>query len=370
MSDFKYSFINYETNYQDNSKSMFLKQVRGVLDTVNKKHLDLWNKYEELKSLDWSPRDVDLSTCNTEFKKAPPKLVKAMIDNLTWQWEGDSSVSTLIGIMEPFISNTEAMVYFSEVSRNEVLHSITYSEIVRSSFDDPTKVIEEMMKNKESFRRASVVNSVIDELNIVGAKIRLGLIDRESNEARDALMLFLCTLFCLERIQFMCSFAITFGIETTGWFLPICKLVQKIFIDEYHVHIQGDKIVLENELSTPEGIESFNRIKDKALDVINEITDREIEWLYMTYEDNLIEGITIDDLVKFLLYNHTDACNTLKLPNKFFTVVENPLEYLNKVLNINNIQRSPQDEDTTNYLVGGFIDDIINVKELDILDKV
>lgn len=353
----EFSFIKYDRNYNDGVRSLFLNDKSGILDTVNKVHEDIWEKYELLKSLDWAPSDVDLSTSKDEFIAAPAKMKKLMIDNITWQWEADSSVSTLIALVQPFISSSELLVYFSEVSRNEVLHAITYSEIVRNSFDNPSIVIDEMLKNKKAMERALTVNEALDQVNIVGSKLNLGLIDRDDPSVRDTIMLFMVALFALERIQFMASFTITCGIAESGWFLAPAKLIQKILTDEYQVHVQGDKLILKNELSTKEGIESFKRIEDKVYKIISEIVDSEIDWLYHTYTEDFIKGVTLSMLCDAVYHSATDVYNTLELKNPYKEVYDFPVDYMSEWIDLNKYQRSPQDEDLTNYLVGGIIKD-------------
>lgn len=361
-----FGFIKYDRKYDQESCSMFLTDTVGILDTVNKRHQDIWAKYELLKSLDWAPTDVDLSTCRDEFISAPQEIKKLMIDNITYQWEADSGVSSLIALVQPFISSSELFVYMSEVSRNEVLHAITYSEIVRNSFSNPSIVIEEMLKNKEAIARTSIVNDVFSEVFTIGAKLSLGEISKKDPRARDAIMLFMVALFCLERVQFMPSFTITCGIAETGYFIPPAKLIQKILTDEFQVHVQGDKIILKNELSSVEGRESFERIKDRALKVIEDVVNTEINWIYHTYTDNLIKGVTVSMLIDGVYHAATDVYNTLNLPNAFKVVEKYPIDYMDKWIDLNKIQRSPQDEDLTNYLVGGIVKDEDNVDFSDV----
>jgi ribonucleoside-diphosphate reductase beta chain len=352
-----YSFIHFDRNYEQTTKSFFLGERLGLLDTVNRTNENIWYLYELLKSLDWSPRDVSLEATREEFKSAPPEIITLMINNLAWQWEADSVVSSLISIIEPYISNTEVKVYFQEVSRNEVLHAITYSEIVRNSFDNPKEVLGKILANKEALTRMQTVNNVFEEAHKVGIDLTLNKVSRNDPYVRDTLMKFLIALFCLERIQFMGSFATTFGIGKQGMFLAPVKLIQKIFIDEYHVHTEGDRLIIKNELSTLEGQESFNRIVDVVKDIITEVTDNELNWILHNYEDNLLKGITTKDLMEFTYYGVTDVCSTLKISNPYKNVVTNPLPYMDEYVNINMYKRSPQEEDGTNYLTGGFIDD-------------
>jgi ribonucleotide reductase beta subunit family protein with ferritin-like domain len=128
------------------------------------------------------------------------------------------------------------------------LHALAYKVIVQNSFDNPEVFLKELMSIKESFQRLDNVKEVFDEVYKLSHEYALG-IQKDEQVIRKALFKFWVTLYCLERIQFMSSFAITFGLAEQSYFVPIAKLVQKICTDEFQIHVQGDKTVLTNELA-------------------------------------------------------------------------------------------------------------------------
>ena len=116
----------------------------GLMDTVNRKYPKLRSLFKKLKSLDWSEDEFQFLKCNEDFKKAnngsklDKDLADLMIDTLAWQWEADSVAANApivtVALMQPCSEIWEAE---SEISKNEIIHANSYSEIVRLSFDDP-----------------------------------------------------------------------------------------------------------------------------------------------------------------------------------------------------------------------------------------
>jgi ribonucleoside-diphosphate reductase beta chain len=159
-------------------------------------------------------------------------------------------------------------------------------------------------------------------------------------------------MLCLERIQFMASFAITFAIADTGMFMPIGKAVQKIAQEELEVHAEAGILILKNELSTEFGRESFERVKLTCSMLIAEVIESEFNWIdYAFSEGRELVGVNKDNMKNAVLYfaksvysvlGITDLC-TYKLPDR------NPIKYIENWLNIGKIQPSPQEESAAMY---------------------
>jgi len=352
------NYISYFRDYSNENKSLFLNDKIGLLDTINKKHVDIWNMYKLLKSLDWDELEVNYSSCKAEFKSLDKELSDIMIYTLAWQWEADSSASMIGSILMPFISSTELVAYIAELSKNEILHSITYSEIVKNSFDNPDEVITKMLSIKESFARLETVSKNFDEFYTLSHNYALGNIDKNDTILKKGIIKFFITILCLERVQFMPSFVITFGMAEIGNFLPIAKIVQKICNDEFQVHVQTDKLILSNELNTVEGLSVFISIMDEVQLIIKEIVEQELTWIDYLYKDkDMLLNISKKDIRNFVIYSVTDIYTFLNLDNPYGNITVNPLPFMNKWININSNQASPQEENVVNYLLGGFIDD-------------
>lgn len=237
------------------------------------------------------------------------------------------------------------------------LHALSYKVIVENTFDRPEEFLAQLVTIKESFQRLDNVSKVFDETYKLSHSYALGL-ETDERLIRKTLFKFWVTLLCLERIQFMSSFAITFGLAEQEYFVPIAKLVQKICTDEFQIHVQGDRAVLSNELAIEENFLIYMEALDDIKLIVKEVTDCELNWLEYLFEGKEeVAGIRKNKVRDFVLYSAADVYKFLKIDNPFPAINSNPLPYMNNWIKIDSNQSSPQEESVGNYLLGGFIDD-------------
>lgn len=335
----------FNINKSDYStQGLFLGEDAGLLDTINKKYPAIWKLYKTLKKMDWDENEFDYSSCNTDFKTCSPSVYKMMIKTLAWQWEADSVASrSILPILAPFISSSEAFAAYAEITKNEVVHGLTYSEIVRNSFDNPDNVLKEILEVKESLSRLGTVGEVMSKAYTTSHSYALGYTHKSN--AVDDLWMFITTLLCLERVQFMNSFAVTFAICDTGLFNPIGKAVQKIAQDELEIHVEVGKEVFKH---IPEHV--WNRIKPRVQDVLDEVVQSELEWVeYLFSEGDELVGVSEELLKQWCLFNAKDLYRLFKMESKHQLPKSNPLKFMEKWLDISKTQPSPQEEDNGQY---------------------
>lgn len=238
------------------------------------------------------------------------------------------------------------------------LHSATYSEIVRNSFDDPSVVLNEVLSISESMGRLTVVGNVFNYVKEVGLKVETGEISRTSDVAYEAVILLVCTLFSLERIQFMSSFAVTFGICKTGRFMPIGKNVQKIASDELDIHVELHRTILHYERQTARFQRIWPNLKPRVKNIVDEITGSELEWnKYLFSEGRELTGFTTKVLDNWSLFNAGDVYSELDIDCPWEIPSKNPLKFMEDWLDINKTQSSPMEEDTNNYRINTIVRD-------------
>jgi len=257
--------FNKEKTLEEYRKTpLFLGAEPGLFDTIHKQYPKIWSLYKEMKSLDWSEDEFDYSQCNLDFKNCNKDVADIMIRTLAYQWEADSLASrSILGCFGPFITNSELFAAWAAVTQNEIVHSATYSEIVRMSFDNPNSVMKDILDVKESLVRMNAVADTLGSLSKLGSAYSLKQV-KNDQELYNSVYLGVCTLLMLERIQFMSSFAITFTICDTGLFQPIGQAVKKINQDELEVHVALDKEILKTENKTERGMLAKQQTKDKV----------------------------------------------------------------------------------------------------------
>ncbi|HET8703166.1 MULTISPECIES: ribonucleotide-diphosphate reductase subunit beta [Castellaniella] len=335
---------------------IILGQDLGLFDTINKFYPEIWKLYKTLKNQDWDENEFDYSTCNVQFKTCDRHTYDMMVKTLAWQWEADSVASrSIAAVLAPVCTSSEAWSGWVEITKNEIVHAATYSEIVRNSFDNPDDILNEILSVKEAISRLRVVSEVFNQAFEVSYDYARG--QRENDqETYNAIYLFIVAVLCMERIQFLASFAVTFGIcDGTGLFQPIGKAVQKIAQDEFEVHVQYGKEVLRAMFKTERGRTAFAQCRDKIVQMIDEVTASEVAWTdYAFSEGRELTGVTCQMMKDWVHFSATDVARFFNVQDQvsFPIITENPLKYMESWLNMSKVQASNQEEDTAQYKVG------------------
>lgn len=341
---------------------LFFGADPGLFDTVNKHYPKIWSIYKTMKSLDWSEDEFDYTQCNLDFKNCPKSVYDMMVRTLAWQWEADSVASRSIApVLAPFISDSSLWAAWQRISDNEVVHAATYSEIVRMSFDDPEKVLGDILAVKESLVRFNQVKKVFEDLHTASHQYALGMISAE--EAYPKVFMGVVALFLLERVQFVSSFGITFTICSSNYFQPIGKAVQKIAQDEIEVHVDLDKEVLRIELGTDRGQRTYQALKNDIKALCDEVVENELIWTdYLFSEGRELVGTNAQKIKSWVLFNARDVYEFLDIQSDHKFPRTNPMPHLEDWINIGKSQAAPQEQDNNQYKVGTIIRDDDNAE--------
>ena len=342
-------FNTEKTDYDH--PSLFFGEQAGLFDTVNKQYPEIWEIYKTIKSLDWDENEFNYSSCVNDFKTCDKSTYDMMIKTLAWQWEADSFASRISPLVGCVISSSELWAAWQRLSDQEVVHSATYSEIVRSSFDDPREILDQILEVEQSLDRLETVSKVMSRAYKTAHRYALGEVE-VTQEAYNDIFMFAVAMLCLERIQFMSSFAVTFAICDTGLFQPIGKAVQKIAQDEFETHVALDKAVIKSEMKTQRGKIAFNQCKTEIEALVNEIIGSEEQWVdYLFSEGRELIGLNDSILKEWSRYCARDVVTFLGIECEYKLPSSNPLKFMENWLNIGKSQGSPQEEDIAQYKV-------------------
>jgi ribonucleoside-diphosphate reductase beta chain len=356
--------MNMTVFNQDNDEwktgkySLFLGQAPGLYDNINVAHPKLFKYYKDQKSADWSEDEIDLEQSRIDMLTCKPEAREIMLENLALQWETDSFAARSIApLFAPFVTNSEYWAALLKISEIEVLHALTYSEIVRVCMENPKDIFERIMKNDAIIGRLEAVSRAFNELKYAGAAYTLSLIAKE--DAYPVVMRAVVALYCLERLQFVDSFAATFGVvEGEQCFQGIGKLVQKIMQDERFIHAEAGKYVIKHELSTDRGAAWFEKDKDIIRSMLDEVVQAEYKWnTYLFSNGRKCVGFTEQSGIDWIDYNAQEVYEVFGFepPRK---IEKNPLKYMENWLDLNKTQNANQEGDQANYRLNIIIDDL------------
>lgn len=350
-------FNNENTEWKEGKYSLFLGQEPALYDSINVNHPKLFELYKRQKATDWSEDELSLEQSRIDMQSCPEEIKDIMVKNLSLQWEADSIASRAIApLFAPFITNSELWAAWLKVSEIEVLHALTYSEIVRQCIPKPEIIFTQIMENEEITGRLKPISKAFKELRIEGAKHILGE-DCTEDYSYSRIMNAVVALYCLERLQFQASFAATFAVVDQGWFMAIGKLVQKIAQDERFIHAEIDEYVIKHELSTPRGRFWLETEGHLLKEMIDSVVQAEYRWAeYLFSEGRKVVGLNEASLKEWVDFNAQDVYNTLGFETK--KIKTNPLKFMDNWFDLNKNQNAQQEADSANYLLNIIVNDI------------
>lgn len=255
----------------------------------------------------------------------------------------------------PFVTNHELMSTYVEINKNEILHALSYSEITKYGFPNPLEVMTIIQQKQDAHDRLETVGKVFAYVKRIAGQLMCGMIKRDDPQARKAALLFTATMFIMERGQFMGTFLTSFGVGELGYVMPIINTIQKIFTDEYTIHIPVNRYVLTHEFSLDINKPFIPEVKETIQLVLDEVIDAELKWNYdKFFIQEELPGITKELADDWTYYAETDIRSALGLSRGRKTVTKNPAPFMDKWSDINNQQGTPQELRGGNYLLGGF----------------
>jgi ribonucleoside-diphosphate reductase beta chain len=314
--------------------------------------------YKKQKEIDWSEDEIDLEQARIDFLTCPPEIYQGMIKNLSFQWEADSiAVNSLAYLLTPFITDSDFRLAINKNTDMEGLHSLTYAEIVRLAAPDPREVIREVMTNQHITDRAGPVEVLLEELLLTSVKYATKQVGN-TQETYDTAFLGLFTWYCLERLQFMSTFAHTFAIVECGYFQGIGKLVQKIMQDEYYIHCRVMEKALRHEMSTTRGCMAYMNQREKIESILSDVINSEYTWnAYMDSCGCSVPGFNKPIMDEWAQWNAQEVYSLMMIEPPFTKIAKSPLKFMDNWLDIDKFQNANQEGDNNNYSLNSYIED-------------
>jgi ribonucleoside-diphosphate reductase beta chain len=347
------------TSWKDGNYPFILGQRLGLHDSMNVGHPKVFELYKRQKEIDWDETEVSLSESRMDMERAPKSIVDLMVKNLSYQWEFDSAASrSFASLLAPFITNSEFWAAQAKNQEIEVLHALTYSEIVRQCIPDTNLIFKSIVENEKITGRSKVVFNILEDLARAGAEYTLGLV-KNDQALFNRVFLGIFTMYLSERLQFMSSFATTFITAEQGYFVGICKLVQKIAVDELTCHATVlDYVLRKMILTDPRAQIAVSDCWVQLNQIFNAVKATEYDWSkYIFTEGRKAVGLTTDLLVDWVDYNSYFAGSTIGIVTPQKSLIS-PLPYMKNWLDIDSIQNANQEGDNTNYVKIHTLDDL------------
>lgn len=347
------------TTFNQN-KFDFMAQPMFFGESVNVARFDQQrhNKFEKLTEKQlaffWRPEEVDLVSDAAQFKALPDHEQHIFTQNLKYQTLLDSIQGRGPNVvLLPICSDPALENWIETWSFSETIHARSYQHILKNVYPNPTLVLDEIMTTPEILQRAESVTSLYDELNVLNMKRNLGLVVDEYEHAK---RLYLCmhSINILEAIRFYVSFACSFAFAERGLMEGNAGVIKLIARDEA-LHLSGTQYILREMQNGGEGPLMAKVAKDceeEAGKLFLDAAQQEKDWATFLFQHGAMLGLNAEILGDYVDYITDQRMRAAGLPSIIEKTLKNPIPWINKWLSSSNVQISPQEKETLQYLSG------------------
>jgi len=328
---------------------------------------------EEMRAIgNWSKNEIDLSKEKKDFESLDEAGKHIYESGLKFAITLDSCAgrAPLQLFNNGGISNNpEWELYITNHQNNELLHSESYTEMVRALYNDVDNFIEGIIDDEHVQRRATSIlagfdwaTSVFDRMDANAAVLSYSLADSKpfpevtERMVKEAVYKSAVILNMFEGIRFFCTFVTNWSFsEQPEKLMAGSSNVFKLIARDEMIHLDVFQRVIKM-LNTDES-EGFT---DVAKDLEDEVYEmyatgykEEMEWIeYLFSKGSPLIGMNEEILKQYMDYIFAIRLTNIGLDPKRLGLElgENPLPWVDNYLDSTNVKSAPQEIESVNYV--------------------
>lgn len=313
----------------------------------------------------WTPEEISMIEDRENFKNLPEHIKEIIINNLLFQTFMDSVQNRgLDSCMSELVTSSEWEAVFKSQAYFELIHSLSYSHILREMFpSNSTEIFDKIYSIPQIKHRT---DKEIEAYSIIKQFIE-GKIQLDDEEAKKRILILLVHIFFLEGLKFYVSFMVTYMVNSAYQdAIPgVTKIIKLINFDEdMHVAVVGGLLNILRKI--PE--EGFSHLfKEKwfsetVTKIVHEIVDDELAWGDYLLSFGHIPSLTREVFKNFMEYYANDRLKRIGLEPLFKDVQKTDIvDWFNTYKDINKDNTAQQEATALNYNIG--------TMEMDYADK-
>lgn len=343
---------------------MFFGQAVNVARYDQQRHGIFEKLIEKQLSFFWRPEEIDVSKDRADFASMTDSEKHIFISNLKYQTLLDSIQGRSPNVaLLPITSIPELETWIETWSFSETIHSRSYTHILRNLFTDPSEVFDDIVKNEEILKRAKDISKYYDDLIFLTQLYQTvgegqHTINGETytvtmRELKKKLYLAVNSINALEAIRFYVSFACTFAFAEREIMEGNSKIIRLIARDE-NLHLTSTQHIINlwaDGQDDPEMQEISMECFQEAKEIFANAVQQEKEWAKYLFKDGSMIGLNEEILCQYVEYIANHRLSAIGIP-AMYEVKSNPLPWMNKYLESDNVQVAPQEAEISSYLVG------------------
>ena len=320
----------------------------------------------------WRPEEVSLQKDRGDYQTLRPEQKHIYTSNLKYQIMLDSVQGRGPGLaFLPYCSLPELEACMTVWEFMEMIHSRSYTYIIKNVYSDPSVVFDTIIKDDRILERAESVTEAYDDFihhaqqygcgdqwkhqleGVSSAKDTLYEVKRKLYRAVSSVNI-------LEGIRFYVSFACSFAFGELKLMEGSAKIISLIARDEnQHLAITQNILNKWKSGDDPDMVKIAKEEEQWVTKMFERAVNEEKRWADYLFKDGSMIGLNdvlLQQYVEWIANRRMKAIGIKPIYD--IPAKNNPLPWTQHWINSKSVQVAPQETEITSYIVGGIKQDV------------
>ncbi len=320
----------------------------------------------------WRPEEVSLQKDRADYQTLRPEQKHIFTSNLKYQILLDSVQGRGPGMaFIPYCSLPELEACMTVWEFMEMIHSRSYTYIIKNVYSDPSEVFDSILNNKKILERASSVTGAYDDFinsaqyygtsnEWIFAQEGAGTAKESRIELKRKLYRAIANVNILEGIRFYVSFACSFAFGELKLMEGSAKIISLIARDEnQHLVITQNILNKWREGDDPEMQQIAKEEEEWVRNAFENCVNEEKRWAEYLFKDGSMIGLNDKLLWSYVEWIANRRMRSIGIkPLYDIAAKNNPLPWTEHWISSKGLQVAPQETEVESYVVGGIKQDM------------
>ena len=351
---------------------MFLGAPLGVQRYDNFKYPAFENLTKQQLGYFWRPEEVSLQKDRGDYQTLRPEQKHIYTSNLKYQIMLDSVQGRAPGMaFLPYCSLPELEACMEVWSFMEMIHSRSYTYVIKNVYSDPSEVFDTIIKEPKILERAASVTGSYDEFINYAQEWASGNLWRKDSKGSPSeewtrkdlkkhLYRAVTNVNILEGIRFYVSFACSFAFGELKLMEGSAKIISLIARDE-NQHLALTQNIINNwrKGDDPDMVEIVKEEEEWTYKMFDKCVNEEKKWAEYLFKDGSMIGLNDKLLFQYVEWIANKRLRSIGLKPKYdIPLKNNPLPWTEHWISSKGLQVAPQETEVESYVVGGIKQDV------------
>ena len=351
---------------------MFFGAPLGVQRYDNFKYPQFENLTKQQLGYFWRPEEVSLQKDRGDYQKLRPEQRHIYTSNLKYQIMLDSVQGRAPGMaFLPYCSLPELEACMEVWSFMEMIHSRSYTYVIKNVYPDPSEVFDTIIKDDRILERAASVTESYD--TFINYAQEYGQSSAWKSDMRSHpnsewtikdlkkhLYRAVANVNILEGIRFYVSFACSFAFGELKLMEGSAKIISLIARDE-NQHLALTQNIINNwrKGDDPDMVQIVKEEEEWTYKMFDKCVNEEKKWAEYLFKDGSMIGLNDKLLFQYVEWIANKRLRSIGLKPKYdIPAKNNPLPWTEHWISSKGLQVAPQETEVESYVVGGIKQDV------------